>query len=303
MFSVIIPLYNKEQSIYKTIQSVLNQTFIDFEIVVVNDGSTDNSLKIIEQINDPRIRIINKLNGGVSNTRNRGIREAKFELIALIDADDFWEPNFLEEMYSLINDFPNFSLYGSAHDEYENNSFSFKNNTLPVLYRGILNNYFELAKSNVLFWTSAVIIKKEALLAIGGFNEMISIGEDLDVWFRINLNYKCVFYNKVLAHYNIDGPNRAMKKKHDFSKSIMYYLDSYKDYEIENKEFLHFINFFKCIKVFDLLINFNIDKLELNAYISKINTGVLNKKWAFYLKLPFTIKKIIAIIYNQIFKL
>ena len=78
MFSVVIPLYNKELSIKNTIQSVLNQTFQDFEIVVVNDGSTDNSLHVLKEIDDTRIRIINKTNGGVSSARNRGIKEAKF---------------------------------------------------------------------------------------------------------------------------------------------------------------------------------------------------------------------------------
>ena len=93
MFSVVIPLYNKELSIINTIQSVLDQTFQNFEIVVVNDGSTDRSVEMVEQFNDPRIRIINKSNGGVSSARNRGIQEAKYELVAFLDADDFWEQN------------------------------------------------------------------------------------------------------------------------------------------------------------------------------------------------------------------
>ena len=93
MFSVVIPLYNKELSIINTIQSVLDQTFQNFEIVVVNDGSTDRSVEMVEQFNDPRIRIINKSNGGVSSARNRGIQEAKYELVAFLDADDFGSQN------------------------------------------------------------------------------------------------------------------------------------------------------------------------------------------------------------------
>src|SRR5690554_7052561 len=96
MFSVVIPLYNKELSINNTIQSVLNQTFQDYEIVVVNDGSTDKSLEVVKQINDFRIRIINKLNGGVSSARNRGIEESKFDWIAFLDGDDLWMENHLE---------------------------------------------------------------------------------------------------------------------------------------------------------------------------------------------------------------
>jgi len=91
MFSVVIPLYNKERSVKNTIESVLNQTFQDFEVIVVNDGSTDNSLEVVKSFNDERIRIINQKNSGVSSARNRGIKEAKYEWIAFLDADDLWE--------------------------------------------------------------------------------------------------------------------------------------------------------------------------------------------------------------------
>src|SRR5690606_29446795 len=106
MFSVVIPLYNKERSIKQTVQSVLDQTFTDFEIVIVNDGSTDNSLQVVENIDDQRIRIINKPNGGVSSARNKGINEANFNWIAFLDGDDLWKPNHLEIIRGLIDKFP-----------------------------------------------------------------------------------------------------------------------------------------------------------------------------------------------------
>lgn len=90
-FSIVIPLYNKEKSITTTINSVLNQTCGDFELIIVNDGSTDTSLEIVQSIKDERIRIINQKNGGVSSARNQGIIEAKFDWIAFLDADDLWE--------------------------------------------------------------------------------------------------------------------------------------------------------------------------------------------------------------------
>ena len=94
MISVVIPLYNKEKYIKRAIESVLNQTFQKFEIIVVNDGSTDKSAEIVQNIKDPRIRLINQKNAGVSAARNRGIQEAKYEYIAFLDADDFWEKIF-----------------------------------------------------------------------------------------------------------------------------------------------------------------------------------------------------------------
>lgn len=104
MFSVIIPLYNKESQIKKTLESVLNQTFKDFEIVIVNDGSIDKSIEVVESFDDNRIRIINQNNSGVSQARNRGIIEANRKWIAFLDADDLWKPNKLEKYSKIIND-------------------------------------------------------------------------------------------------------------------------------------------------------------------------------------------------------
>ncbi|HOA81558.1 MAG TPA: glycosyltransferase family 2 protein, partial [Defluviitaleaceae bacterium] len=142
MFSVVIPLYNKELSIGNTIQSVLDQTYQEFEIVVVNDGSTDNSLQIVEQINDPRIRIINKPNGGVSSARNRGIKEAKSEWIALLDGDDLWTPNYLIEMKNLINDFHNNKFFGCNFSTIENGNINERAANLPPNFRGEILDYF-----------------------------------------------------------------------------------------------------------------------------------------------------------------
>ena len=97
MFSVVIPLYNKQDCIRNTVQSVLNQTFPDFEINIVDDGSTDRSLESARQFDDPRIRVFSKPNGGVSSARNYGIRQSRKKYIAFLDADDLWYPDYLSE--------------------------------------------------------------------------------------------------------------------------------------------------------------------------------------------------------------
>jgi glycosyltransferase involved in cell wall biosynthesis len=125
MFSIVIPLYNKELSIGNTIQSVLNQTYQDYEIIIVNDGSTDNSLHVVEQINDSRIRIITKPNGGVSSARNRGIKEAKYDWIAFLDGDDLWEKDHLEEITKMMQVYPNEKVYVTSF-EYSNGSKLFR---------------------------------------------------------------------------------------------------------------------------------------------------------------------------------
>ncbi|EFT3180475.1 glycosyltransferase family 2 protein, partial [Escherichia coli] len=96
--TVVIPLYNKSQSIESTIKSVLNQTHTDFELIVVNDGSTDGSENVIKQFTDERIKLLNITNSGVSVARNTGIRSAKSSYVCLLDADDYWLPNHLEKI-------------------------------------------------------------------------------------------------------------------------------------------------------------------------------------------------------------
>ena len=113
--SVIIPLYNKESYIKNTLRSVLEQNFTDFEIIIVNDGSTDNSLEIVSSFKDERIQVIHQPNSGASSSRNKAIQSAKTEYIAFLDADDFWFPNHLEELVQLIQDFPNCGMYCSRY--------------------------------------------------------------------------------------------------------------------------------------------------------------------------------------------
>src|SRR5690606_30655868 len=114
-FSIVIPLYNKEKHILSTINTVLAQTFQDFEIVVVNDGSKDNSAKLVNEIQDPRVRLISQNNSGVSAARNTGIKEASGGYIALLDADDLWLECHLENIHTLIKKFPDYGLYACAY--------------------------------------------------------------------------------------------------------------------------------------------------------------------------------------------
>ena len=110
IISVVIPLYNKERYIARAIQSALGQTYGDFELIVVDDGSTDGSVDIVSQFADTRLRLINQANAGVGAARNRGIKDAKYELITFLDADDEWMPDFLETVLELREEFPEASL-------------------------------------------------------------------------------------------------------------------------------------------------------------------------------------------------
>src|SRR5690554_6496302 len=179
MFSVVIPLYNKELSIQNTINSVLNQTVQDFEIVIVNDGSTDSSLQKVNELNDSRIRIINKPNGGVSSARNKGVEEAKCEWIAFLDGDDLWQANHLEEIVKMMKLFPDKKVYVTSF-EYSDKRAFFKHSRNAEIFE--INNYFKEAIKEPLIWTSIVVVNKECFKISGYFNSLLTHGEDLDFW-------------------------------------------------------------------------------------------------------------------------
>ena len=117
MISVIIPLYNKEHFVAKTIESVLAQTYKDYELIIVNDGSTDHSADVVSTFSDARIRYEEQANGGVSSARNHGLRMAKGEFVAFLDADDTWYPDFLEQMMRLYTAYPDYSFFCCAQKD------------------------------------------------------------------------------------------------------------------------------------------------------------------------------------------
>lgn len=211
MISVVIPLYNKEKQIAHTLQSVLNQTFQDFEIVVVDDGSTDESITEVEKFSDSRIRLIHQQNAGVSAARNRGIEEAKGELIAFLDADDEWKSEYLATQYHLYQKYPDCSVFACNY-EFRNSDGVVTSTIIRKISfageDGILPNYFEVACcSHPPLWTSAVMVKKQAIQAIGGFPVGIKSGEDLLTWARLACRNSIAYNRTPLAVFILDEHN------------------------------------------------------------------------------------------------
>lgn len=207
MISVVIPLYNKESSIASALVSVLAQTYQDFEVVVVDDGSTDSGAAIVEGYTDARIRLIRQENAGVSAARNKGIAEAKGEYVAFLDADDEWMPEFLAEIVALQREFPECRAQAT---NYTFNSYGAKS---PSILRripfqgdhGVLTNYFEVAScSHPPVWTSAVCIERALLQEIGGFPVGVKSGEDLWVWAHVAVRTQWAYSMKAMAQYNFD---------------------------------------------------------------------------------------------------
>lgn len=205
MISVVIPLYNKEKQIAYTLQSVQNQTFQDFEVVIVDDGSTDGSVAEVEKFCDSRIRLIHQKNAGVAAARNLGIEEAKGGLIAFLDADDEWKPEYLATQYHLFQQYPDCSVFACNYEfrDSEGKVTSTIIRKLPFIGEdGILSNYFEVAScSHPPLWTSAVMVKKQAIQAIGGFPRGVTLGEDLITWAKLSCLYSIAYSSNVRAVY------------------------------------------------------------------------------------------------------
>ncbi len=205
-FSVVIPLYNKRPHISRSVYSVLGQEFKNFELIVVDDGSTDGSVDELLNINDNRLEIISKENGGVSSARNRGIEESIGEYIAFLDADDEWSERHLANMYDLINKFPTVGMYSSAYINLVNNKKSYVIvNNKNIMY--IMKNYFEHTPNN----SSTTIVKREIMKSIK-FKEDMYFFEDHFIWYLVALKYDFAYCSEPSVIIHKDTVNRTDKK-------------------------------------------------------------------------------------------
>ncbi|MCP2500236.1 MAG: glycosyltransferase family 2 protein [Deltaproteobacteria bacterium] len=210
--SVVIPLYNKGHYVERAITSVLAQKGPMVEVIVVDDGSTDSGASVVERIRDRRVILLRQANAGVSAARNRGIQEARAELVAFLDADDEWKPGFLETMIALRKRFPQAGMYACAYAQSRNNKVRIsKVKEVPLSpWEGVMPGYFRSAAlGDPPIHTSSVAIPREILLGVGGFPVGKRMGEDLDLWGRIALQYPVVFSWSTGGVYHQDAENRA----------------------------------------------------------------------------------------------
>lgn len=211
--SVVIPLYNKRAHIERALQCILSQTWQADEIVVVDDGSTDGSGEIVRERFGTQVRYLSQDNGGVSCARNRGIAEATGDYVAFLDADDSWEPHFLEEIHFLIRHFPKAMAYGTAYQLItgEQCYVDPRIRRLPEGgVRRLLDNYFEIcAHGDLPFHMSSVCFEKRVLEKLGGFPVGEPMGEDQDLFSKAALRGAIAYSTRVLAFYHTDAQNRA----------------------------------------------------------------------------------------------
>ncbi|WP_051957464.1 glycosyltransferase family 2 protein [Altibacter lentus] len=213
MISVVIPLYNKEAYIAEAITSVLRQSYTDFELIVVDDGSTDSSLEVASGVKDNRLKLIPIVHQGVSAARNTGIEAAGYNWIAFLDADDWWAPDFLKEMVTCIKAYPKHNLFASGRSHvFSDHVMRYNNPFLPKDGKvGILNYIEVISKYLPLINSSNAMISKSHLLSSGCFREEQKMHEDHDLWIRLSRGEDVVFSNKNLSFYRNSGSGGASK--------------------------------------------------------------------------------------------
>lgn len=271
MISIVIPLYNKERQIAATLNSVLSQTYQDFEIVIVNDGSTDDSATEVKKFKDPRIRIINQKNSGVSAARNRGIHEAKGDFIALLDGDDEWKPDYLKTQFELTQKYPECDVYcvNYCFRDLAGQIIPTVINHLPFnVSDGVLSNYFEVAScSHPPICSISVMARKGIFESVGGFPVGIKSGEDLLTWARLACRYKTAYSKKPLAIFVESASDTNVSKAVQRSGGEQYVLDELLKLFYEHPNIVglkdYVIQWYKIYCVLSIEINNNHKILKL----------------------------------------
>ena len=216
-FSIVIPLFNKASTIQRTVQSVLSQTVEDFELIIVDGHSTDGSYELVSGIEDSRITLLKQNGKGVSSARNQGIDYASSELIALLDADDEWYPDFLETLLHLYQTYPGAGIYATAYERCAITTCKPSPlNGLPKKWEGYLPSYFKtyVESGYPPFCPSCLALTKNILGKVGAFNPTSRMSEDLELWTKIALISPIVFTTEIHSRYHLYAENKGSTNYH-----------------------------------------------------------------------------------------
>ena len=292
MFSVIIPLYNKASYIEKAIRSVAAQTCRDFELIVIDDGSKDGGFETAKKLLDVLTPPLGgwgatcQKNQGVSVTRNNGVKLAKYDYIAFLDADDWWAPTYLEGMKNLIAQYPEAGIYGSSYFKVKNGKYIPANIGVEAGFQQGLINYFQVYAKTLWMplWTGATILRKDVFNENNGFKPDLKLGEDFDLWVRVAIKYPVAFLNKPLAYYNQDvildtrAVGARLYEKHEHMLFSQY------DKALTDNVDFRFL--FERLALYDLLKYYMAGKHreEINEILHLVDWSRHEKKYYLYYK-------------------
>jgi glycosyltransferase involved in cell wall biosynthesis len=291
-FSVIIPLYNKEKFVENAVNSILKQTFSDFEIIIVEDCSTDKSWDVVSKIASDKIKIVqHEKNKGLSASRNSGIKIANANYLTFLDADDVWKPNYLAKIHALIQQFPEAKLLATNYEElYPNNVVVLpKNNSSNIEKDGIINDFFQTSLAQPLYCSCSLCVEKSVFVTIGYFDEKITFAEDIDFNIRANNRFKLAYSKEALVTYTMLSENQITTT--NLKNKVIPNFDSHETLAAKNHSLKKYLDFNRYV----FAKHFKMEKDTVNFY--KMKSGIdpknLNFKQRLLLKSPLLLLQII----------
>jgi glycosyltransferase involved in cell wall biosynthesis len=283
-FTVIIPLYNKEKYIENAIKSILNQTFTDFNLLIINDCSTDKSVEIASKYISDSVRIIHhKKNAGLAAARNSGIKNATSNYVTYLDADDLWKPTFLESIFQLIQNFPEARIFGTNYEEIWHDVVKNPHNgseILPKDFTGYIN-FFKINVKQGIYNHGSVCFHKDVFEKVGFYNEKISFSEDLDFNIRANYYFKLAYHNSIQMSYFMKTENQLTQSSLH-NKTIPDF-DNFVKWSTTNSDLKKYLDFERYVLGKRLKKN---NDLRWKKIVITIDSRNLNWKQKFLLKLP-----------------
>ncbi len=287
MISIVIPLYNKEKFIAQTLQSVLQQTYKNFEVIVVDDGSTDGSAAVVQSINDDRIKLISIKNTGVSVARNTAIKQATYPWIAFLDADDWWDETFLEEINKAITAYPKNTIFATGRSLlFKDKTQRYSHPLLPEDGKTKAINYYQvISKYLPLINSSNSVIHASLFKKHGLFNPGQIKHEDHDLWMRLCVHQEVIFINKPLSFYRKTEANSASKQVYSASDFIVFINTISRVYnQLNSSDRPYFKQYFNRFLLLTFIKNYShYTQTEDQQVYSKINT-LLTGKYALLLR-------------------
>jgi glycosyltransferase involved in cell wall biosynthesis len=289
VFSVIIPLYNKAPYIQRAIDSILNQSFSAYEIIVVNDGSTDGGEELVEKGYGERVKLIHQKNQGVSVARNTGIEKATYSWIAFLDADDGWHPQYLEVMAQVISSHPKQRVFGSSYRMDLPEKWEKVENPSPKVF----HHYFQEAIRNTFFFTSALIYHQSIFKSGIQFDKKLTLGEDLDLFFRAILAFDTpVFIPLPLVYYSQEDVHSEVQKSHSICHTLIpkiLFSEDFNKYLDKENGIRDFETFRKKWALFNLPLFFrnHTNKAEIEKILHNLGLSYFLVSASYYL--PFSL--------------
>ena len=283
-FSIIVPLYNKESFVRDALNSILKQTYTDYEVIIVNDASTDDSAIVAETFLSEKIRIIqHDKNKGLAAARNTGIQNATSNFITYLDADDVWKPTFLEHIFSLTQEFSEAKIFATNYEEIWGTTLKIPVNgseNLDSNFKGYID-FFALNLKQGIYCHGSVCFHKSVFEKIGLYNEEIQFSEDLDFNIRANYHFKLAYSNSPQMIYFMQTSNQITNSS--IKNKTIPNFDLYEDWAKNRPNLKRYLDFERYVLGKRLKKDYD---SRWKKVISPIHKENLNWKQALLLRLP-----------------